>query len=277
MAISGFRGRQPASARLTRTRLVLLVAVAALPALAMVAYEQSMDRGRARERTLADNLRLTQFAASEQASIFTGAQRFLQTVAQFPRERSSVSGSCNQLLANLLRGHPGYVNLVILNVDGMVLCSSSPTTAPVPLADRPWFQRVIRERTTVLGEYQIGRITGIRDIVVAHPVFSAAGELEVVLAVALELTQLDRMAATVHLPPGATLTLFDRTRTIVARYPDGAQWIGKRVPETATIERLRAGAAQDVAEDIGVDGVQRLYVTVPVKAGFDPICTSAWA
>jgi len=54
-----------------------------------------------------------------------------------------------------------------------------------------------------------------------------------------------------------------------ARYPDAARWVGQRVPESVAIERLGPGAQETIVESAGVDGVQRLYVTVPVNAGFD--------
>jgi PAS domain-containing protein len=77
------------------------------------------------------------------------------------------------------------------------------------------------------------------------------------------------VAAGAELPAGGTLTLFDRSRTILARFPSGGAWIGHQMPDARPLERLVAGAAEDVTESAGVDGVRRLYVSVPVRATID--------
>ncbi|TML10917.1 MAG: PAS domain S-box protein [Actinobacteria bacterium] len=112
-------------------------------------------------------------------------------------------------------------------------------------------------------------MTGIADVVVARPVPNEAGEPEFVLAAALDVGQLGRTISSVPLPPASTMTLVDRDGTILARSPSGADWIGKRVAGGSNLERLRAGAPEAIAEETGVDGVRRLYSSVPVDAGFD--------
>jgi two-component system cell cycle sensor histidine kinase/response regulator CckA len=254
------------STRLHR-RLVFLATLAVLPAIAVMTYDQTIDRRDARARTLDADLGLTRFAAGQQASIFNGADRLLQTLAQFPGLGNDVEG-CNALLMAMLRGHPGYINLSFINPDGTIVCSSNPDSLGLWLGDRAWFQRVMRDATTIAGEFEIGRTTGAQNIVVARPLFGSTGAIERVVGGAIELGQLSRLASTVTLPAGGTLTLFDRSLTILARYPDSARWVGQRVPLEALPLPASPGSVQ-TRQAVGIDGVRRQYVTVPVETGFD--------
>jgi two-component system cell cycle sensor histidine kinase/response regulator CckA len=243
-----------------RTRLMILSLTGVLPALGVIVYTQSVERKQARERTLDDNLRLTRLAARQPASIIEGAQHLLQTLAQFPALSSDVA-ACRSVLRNVVRDNPGYTNLFVVGPRGGVECSSRSEEQPLSLPDRPWFQRAMQTHAIVVGDYQISRATGSPDIIVAYPVLGADGAVERVLGAGITLDLLGAVVSAVKLPEHATLTLLDRNRTILARYPDGARWIGRTMP----ISLEAATSGQAFVDAAGVDGVRRLYVTVPVE------------
>ena len=243
-----------------RTRLMILSLSGVLPALGVIVYTQSVERSQTRERTLDDNLRLTRLAARQPASIIRGAQNLLQTLAQFPALSSDVR-ACRSVLRNVVRDHTGYTNLFVLDPHGVTLCSSRSDEQPLSVLDRPWFQRAMQTHAIVVGDYQISRATGSPDIIVAYPVLGATGAVERVLGAGLTLDLLGAFVSAIKLPERATLTLFDRHRTILARYPDGARWIGK----TLAISLESAARPETFDDATGVDGVRRLYVTVPVE------------
>ena len=243
-----------------RTRLLILSLSGVLPALGVIVYTQSVERSQARERTLDDNLRLTRLAARQPASIIQGAQYLLQTLAQFPALSSDVR-ACRSVLHNVVRDHTGYTNLFVVDPRGAVECSSRSDEQPLSVLDRPWFQRAMQTHAIVVGDYQISRATGSPDIIVAYPVLGATGAVERVLGAGLTLDLLGAVVSAIKLPEHATLTLFDRNRTILARSPDGARWIGRTTP----VSPEAATSGQTFVDAAGVDGVRRLYVTVPVE------------
>ncbi len=251
-----------------RTRVVLTCLLALLPAIGGVIYLQGVERGRARERTLEDTLRLTRLAADQQAAVVEAARQQLLTLAEFPGVREGGSRGCLPLFATILRHHPDYNSLTVSDAAGSWVCGS-PAPVPVPsAADRPWFQRAIRSHAIAMGDFQVSRLTGKPDVVMALPLLDGDGRVQRVVASALGLSQLNRIIGEASLPPGGTLTLFDRSGTILARSPDGEHWVGRRVPDPTLLQRLAAGAAEDVSEAIGVDGVPRLFATVPVGGEF---------
>ena len=137
-----------------RWRLLLVALAAAAPAIAAIVVMQSVSRGRGRERTLADNLRLVRLAASQQASVFDGARSLLLTLGEFPPMRADDPAGCQDLLPNVLReqatsprGRECRRHAVLLRL------------AARPAPDRQRQQpRLVRarhaNRTTAVGDYQ---------------------------------------------------------------------------------------------------------------------------
>ena len=242
--------------------------VATVPALVVILGTQSLERARARERVVEDVRRVAGLAAGEQAVFLDGVQRLLLTLSRFPSLRSTSPGECQALLPSILHDHPGYINIWVVTADGSPFCEAAPIT--VTAADnraRTWFQRAVAARTTVVSDFQISVVTGMPDVVMANPLLTPSGAVDRILAASVSIDQLNGIAAQARLPPGGTLTLFDRQGRIVARAPDGAQRIGETVPRAM---RPAATGAPDVVTDVvGIDGVPKLYTTMRVAAGLD--------
>jgi two-component system cell cycle sensor histidine kinase/response regulator CckA len=256
----------PFRARL-RLRLLIVALIAATPVIGAVVVSQSMARRHAQEVTLADNLRLVRLAANQQASLFNGARLLLLTLAEVPFMQTDDPRPCREMLTQVLRDHSGYLALTVANADGTLFCStaSPERIAQADASGRVWFQRAMRERTTVTGDHQLSAATGRPSIVLAHPLLDANGAVSRILAAMIDLSELKRVMSLTDLPPGGTLTLIDRFGTILARIPGDDAWVGRQVPGALPSES-QALASERTNETEGVDGVRRLYITVPVRA-----------
>ena len=256
----------PFRSRLFR-RLLLVGVIAATPAIAAFIVMQSSARQRGRERTIGDSLRLVRLAANQQADVVNGARLLLQTLAELSEVSAAHPAGCLDLLPRILGAHPGYLALTVASADGTLFCSTVP---PDRLVDanargRVWFDRVMETRTRLIGDYQFSAVTGAPSIVIAQPLLDPAGGVSRIVVAVIGLAHLQTVMSDTALPAGGTLTLVDRRGTILARSRDGASWIGHRLPESEPLERLAAGANDVVNDSVGVDGVRRLYVTVPVR------------
>ena len=256
----------PFRSRLHR-RLLLVALIAATPAFAAILVMQSAARQRGRERTLADSLRLVRLAANEQASVVNGTQLLIKTLAELSEVRAANPDGCLDLLPRILAGHPDYLALTVANADGSLFCSTTPRDRLVHAnaRGRAWFDRVMETRTSVISDYQFSAVTSTPSIVIAQPLLDRAGSVSRIVVAVIELSRLQTVMSGAALPAGGTLTLVDRTGTILARSPDGGSWIGHRLPESELPERLAVGANDVVSDSVGVDGIRRLSVTVPVR------------
>jgi signal transduction histidine kinase/CheY-like chemotaxis protein/HPt (histidine-containing phosphotransfer) domain-containing protein len=259
--MKGFRAR-------LGTRLLIVALVAAAPAIATIVVMQSMARQRAQERTLADSLRLVRLAAGQQAGVFDGALRLLQTLAEVSELRATDPQACKSLLPPVLAHHPGYLALTVANADGTIFCSSAHVErlALKTASGRVWFERVMETRQTATGDYQFGPLSGKPMIVVAHPLLDDTGSVFRIVVAVIDLSWLQTVMSRMAMPPGGTLTLFDHERTVLARFPGDDAWIGHQIPNSPYIERLVADGSEDMSENTGLDGIRRLYATVPVQA-----------
>ena len=64
---------------------------------------------------------------------------------------SSCAAACSAALEPLLRQHPGYSNLFTVDIRGDLVCSAVPAPTPVNVADRDYFQAVLRTRALAVG------------------------------------------------------------------------------------------------------------------------------
>ena len=252
-----------------RARLVVVALIAIAPAVVVLALTQSAARQRARGRAIADNQRLARLAAAQQASIFDGARRLLLTLSEFPPIASDDPQACDALLPKVLAEHPGYFNLTVVDAEGNYFCGAKPVNRQLLARGRSWFERALARRGAAVGDLQTSLTTGRPAIVVAQPLVDASGRVVRVLSATIAIDQLNRLVANAELPRGAVATLFDRSGTILGRYPDGDQWVGKKVPDGTPVPELDAGAREVTAETVGVDGVRRLFVIVPLRASLD--------
>jgi PAS domain S-box-containing protein len=260
-------------ARGLQGRIILLASLTVLPALVVFGGAQWIARRRALDRTVEESRRVTRLAAAEQASFFMGTERLLRTISalQLPAD----SATCSATLSDVLAEHRLYLNLFVADPRGQVICSAVRDAFAENQTDRPWFIRAMTTRRLAIGDFQIGRVSGKPGVIVAFPRVDSNGVVTRVIGAAIELAQLSGTATTARLPPSSVLTVLDRNHTILLRLPDGERWVGKKAPGSGATDRIRRGAADDVRVDFGVDGVRRLWTTVPVDIGTDAGLTLA--
>jgi len=247
-----------------RARLLLLVLLAALPALGLILYTDLEQRRLAATQAQEDALRLARLAAADQAQLIQGAHQLLTALAQLPAVRNGDSATCTTLFTKLLKQYPVYANLGAAQPNGEVFCSGAPLTQPISVAGSAWFQRVVQRRDFIIGDYQRSLVTGEFTLVLGYPVLDAGDQVQAVVAAALDLGRLNQLAAQARLPQGATLIAVDRNGTIIARYPDPGQWVGKVLPEVPIIKAMLT-QGEGTAEVPGVDGIPYLYAFTQVR------------
>jgi PAS domain S-box-containing protein len=256
-----------------RTRLVLLVLLAVVPALGLILYTASEQRRAATAEAEENTLRLVRLAANNQRQIFEGTRQLLTILAQIPIIRKSNLPECDQLLADLLTQQPIYTNFTVLDTQGKRLCSAIPYSASVNAADRAYFQRALQTRKFAVGDYQIGRVSKKATVNFAYPVLNNAGQVQSVITAALDLTQLNQLAAQVKLPEGSVLSVVDHKGILLVRYPYPQNWVGKSLPKNA-FTRMKDAYGEGVYEVKSLDGMQRIFGFVPL--GDDPLNPDAY-
>ena len=241
-----------------RFRLILLVFLAVIPALGLTLYSGLEERRHALFQALADALEMAKNASRTQERMIEGAHQILIALSQMPQVHQRDSTACSTIFNNLLKQSKGYTGLIATKPNGDVFASARPIMQPINLAYRAWFQRVLQTRDFVIGEYQIGRISGKAQLVLAYPVLDDSGQLKAILSPGLDLDWLRELMTKTNLPAGTSLCVVDRKGMILFRDPEPEKLVGKPMPEVFIVKTILA-KGEGVVEAPGLDGVPRLF------------------
>jgi signal transduction histidine kinase len=246
-----------------RIRLLLLVLLAVIPALALTLYTNLEERQLRKALVQEHAMRLSRLVSADHERLVEDTRRLLVALARLPAVRDRNLAACNALLGDLLAKRSSYSNLGVIGADGDVICSALPMTGQVYAGDRVYFRRAIETRDFAIGEYQIGRITGKASLVFGYPVLDDAGHVRAVIFAALDLAWLNELASQAGLPPGSMLTVIDRKGTILSRYPDDDKWVGKLMPEPLVLNAILTQQGNGTIDAPGADGIARLFSFAP--------------
>ncbi len=247
-----------------RIRLALLVLFAALPAFGVLLHSATEQRRQALEDTKTEALRFVRVAAIQQRELMSTTRTLLLNLADRSVAQAPHSERCSEALRRLLAQHPTYANLGIATHDGQLVCSALSLSRPVNVSDRSYFRAALTERTLTMGEYQIGRVTHKAAINFAYPVVNASGRVRGVVFAALDLSWLKHLMSQLDLPAGASLTVIDNHKTVLARYPDADDQTGRVFHESALINTITQHTGEGTVESPGFDGIERIYAFSPL-------------
>jgi len=247
-----------------RARLLALVLSALVPVTGLVLYTAAEQRRVAAAEVQGQAQNLVQLVSASHERLLGQAHQLLSALARVDAIRAGDAAACTTVLTALLREHPQYLNLGLIEPDGDVFCSAVPALAGTNLADRRYFQQAVATRGFAVGDYQVGRITGRPSVNFGYPVTGGAGGLRGVVFAALDLAWLNELAAEASLPPGSTVTLLDREATILMRYPDPERWVGRPFPAPWLAGTIRA-QQRGIAEATLPDSVHRIYAFAPLR------------
>jgi len=252
-----------------KSRLLLLVVIAFLPALAIYLYANRELRQlqlELHEQDLLHQARLTQV---EYERMIEDSRAVLGSLAQFEEIRTGVQPACSRVLAEVLLHAPHYTTLTVIGQDGNLACGSIPVDAALYLGDRAYFVNATTFSRFSVGNFAVGRITGKAVLGMAFPIVQGT-QSGGVLATAVDLDHLARHVSESHLPPGATFTILDRNEKVMVRVPSprdptGADSIGALAPDGFPGVPDRFDPY--VLEGTGLDGFPRLFAVVALRGG----------
>ena len=206
-------------------RLLVLVAVALLPAIGIQAYNE-FDLRRTRQiEVQSQALNLAELAAAEQRQTVQGIHQALIALSELPAIKAKDAKGCNAYLAEIKQRYPGFISFIVVDINGSSFCDATDDHKPSTAAGRPYLADVLRTRKFTVGVFAIGRQTGRNVLHFALPFFGDDARLGGVVIAALSLDWLADSLARRNVQPGAALAIVDREGTYLAHYPDNARFV----------------------------------------------------
>ncbi|MEJ0069507.1 MAG: sensor histidine kinase [Pseudomonadota bacterium] len=243
-------------------RLFVLVAIAVLPAIAILAWTQ-FQTYQTRVIEVHDNaLQQAKLVASEQDRLVDGARQLLIALATMPLIVNRDSDRCTGYLQDLIKKYEAYSTMVAIGANGYSYCGSTPVSQQnIFLGDRRYFKEALATNGFVVGEYVEGRLVPNKVLSFAYPIQGADGTRGVML-LTLKLDWLVDYVAKRWWNSDLTIVMADRDGAILIRLPDHDRWVGR--PLAAEYRPLLDAPDFGVAEIIGVDGVRRVIGYSPL-------------
>jgi signal transduction histidine kinase len=245
-----------------RGRVAMLIVAISLPLLGVLlwGFISQVNRQRAEARHLA--LRIARSVASDIRDSNQRARALLLRMSQRPKVQQANSLDCDPLFS-IVDFFPQYLNLVLYDVHGSVMCSASPAQndAAYWTAAAPLVANAIRTYTPANDTVVVASLD--RWVFVTLQPVVANGRTVGILSLAqyLDLT-------TEPYPRGTIITVSDMNRRILARSADGRRWMGK-VGNPTPSTRTATQADEGRLETVGIDGIARQY-------GFKHVRTLPW-
>lgn len=247
-----------------RFRLIMLVLLCVVPALAMTIYNSLEDRRLAIAQVRSDLHKVSKIAAAQQSQTIANAQQSLFILSRLRSIGGDIPDRCTALLKDIIKSYPLYNNIGFVKSNGQVLCSASPLTTRIE--QQVWWQKTLKNRSFTVDNYAPNSSDRQAQIVCSYPVFNNKNELETVVFLVFNSSWLSEISPKIPLPTGATLSVFDRNGKAIARYPEPQNWqVDSTLNAPAIKDMLLQG--KDIAEVSGVDGSEYLYVPTAMYKG----------
>ena len=243
-------------------RLIILVLIAILPAIAIQGYNEYKLR-KAREADIRQQvIQTTKQFGEEIGELREGARQLLLALAQLAPVRLQESDACSEHFVALKSQYANYSLLAAADTGGRIFCSSSPIVG-ASVADQPFFQRAMSQDGLAVGNYWADSATGQRMIHFAVKFGNGDGRTAGVVFAGLDLRWLSEHLKERGLSPTSSILIADREGNIVARLPNPDALVGKNMRKSH--EDIMDGDTAGSEETVGVDGTTRIFGYVPAQ------------
>jgi len=210
-------------------------------------------------------MRYVRLVGQRSTDVVAAARQVLTSIGAHDAVRAmQPSAECDVFLERIVAAHARYLTAGLFGLDGQAICLAHGSPPGLNVADRGYFQTVLRENSFQVGEYDQSRSTGQRILHFASPLQNDAGEVKGVLLVGLSIDWLIRDIQSVALPTESSAAIADRNGIILARslYPE--RFVGQPMPAFAQAFLHEPQAR--VFEGIAMDGVRRIAAFIPLDA-----------
>eukprot|EP01037_Dinobryon_pediforme_P010969 gene10969-11050_t len=225
---SGRIGKVPFSRGDLLTRLLVLVAAASAPAIAVHAYLQSDFNDAASRTVLAEARRSAELLNSDLNGVVESAKQVALILMQDPSVQR-FSPDCATPLGIVARAMPRYDMLRVIDEDGTVICSIAPRSPATVEA----LERRQMELALARGGFEVGAMLtppgGRGPVLTFNQAFPGQGQRRGVIEIAISARWMQEHLAAFGLPAGAEAVVADRNGIIVAEMP-GRDRTGAPVP-----------------------------------------------
>lgn len=254
-----------------RKRLFAVAAVALLPALGLLAYNELSLRASRQAEVHAQAAQAARLAALEVDLVIEGARSLVIAVSAIPAVNELKPAACSEVIGEIAGPVASIEAVIVLDRAGKVVCSTTGEHPDTSLADRPYFKEALAGDDVAVGVYTLGRLSRRAVLPVARAM-RRNGQVVGVVVAGLKLGWLQQRLTQRGVVPGGAYTIADREGTILARNPLPERFVGTAIPER--YRNLVTAKEPGTTEVLSQDGTERILGYRPIS-GAMPLYVSA--
>lgn len=226
-------------------------------------------------------------AAAEIGELAAGTELLLSVISNSPLVQQRNAPAVNQLLADIVKQHPRYANLIVMDKSGLLWSSAVPFKGAVSYSDRRYFLNGIATGRFSSGEYTVGRLIASPVMTYGLPVKNPSGEIIGLTAAVIRLERYKELLDEQRPPQASAILLTDHRGVILyhsrlpplAGKPDRAD-IVKQMQEGPGAGSFQPSDDQDshaitYYHKIWLPGEQAPYMYVRVSVPYDAALNKA--
>ena len=236
----------------------------AIACLAVLLIASPAVAARARGGKVSDPAAVVEQRVANLNHILAQARKRLRGLAHLPSVLSGNASACNADMA-ALPPMSRYGSSGAADLQGNLFCLGVPMTSPVNIADRAYFLRATGTRHLGVGDYQLGRVTGLGSIGLGFPTIVNRRVTGIVLTV-LSLDWLEKRTIQTR-PRGALdVLVIDGHGTVLARAGVKHTRPGTNLGAAALVKAMLSEKRGEGDFRLGKRSVRSAFDTVPLSA-----------
>jgi two-component system sensor histidine kinase/response regulator len=245
-----------------RARIILLGLILVAPLIFVFVIRSEGDAEREFAAARDHATLLVERANGDYSDLLLKALTVVDVVAKSPLAAGDDMAGCDRFV-NAVRSSYSWANtLFVADAQGDKICATSGEEKPQSVAERDWFKRLMATKQPVVSDYLVGFASQRPQIAAAQPILDGQGRVFRVVAIGVDLAAFNAQLTGEAADPDASVTILDREGTVVGRYPEKDDFLGKRFPNNDFVARvLRDRSGQ--AEADGIAGVRRFFAFQP--------------
>jgi C4-dicarboxylate-specific signal transduction histidine kinase len=249
------------SAQPLRRQIVVATCAWLMMLVGAILWSATRTRDEHQEEVRQEAHSVARVAAAYLNQYFDGLDAMASALMRHPAIPALNSTECAKLFAGLLSEQPLLLNVVLRDRNALLVASATGVPADRTSVPAPAYMiDVLKTGRPGVSELIAGPLTGRPTIGQAYPVLADDGAVVGVLALSLNLVQLQSVFENLALPHGTVVTLLDQRGRILARSPGGEKYIGRTIEAGAIL-------SPDVGLRSDIDGVERFVAVESVERG----------
>ncbi|MFH1135086.1 MAG: PAS domain S-box protein [Pseudomonadota bacterium] len=198
-------------------------------------------------------LRLAKSAARENSALISATKDLLTALSRVGDIRDGDNSACSATLRQVAGQFDRYTIFFKSDLNGRVVCSSSPLQTPLDVSNTQNVSRAMRTKEFAIGPPKIGLVSGKPIMGFSLPMLDDRGQLTGLVNTGLSLDWLEGFLADLNPSQKFHMILFDGEGRVLASLPRDSI-TGERSSAPAGLRRLALLTQEGVGETAGADG-----------------------